>query len=106
MNPSEKTFFSTQTLPNEVEDITKTLKFKKSICPNSTSTKPLKKYFKTITIPISKLIIQSFVTRIFLKLLKCDLNVIPISKVADPLECTNYQPISLTSNIYKIITTS
>ena len=61
-NPLEKTFFLTPTLPDEVEDIIKTLNLRKSISPNSISTKLLKKYSKTISIPISKLINQSFVT--------------------------------------------
>ena len=101
-NPSEKTFFLTPTSPEEVEDIIKTLNPRKSIGSNSIPTKLLKKYSKTISIPISKLIIQSFVTGIFLESLKLA-SVIPIFKRADPLECTNYRPLSLTSNISKIL---
>ena len=101
-NPSEKTFFLTPTSPDEVEDIINTLNLRKSIGPNSIPTKLLKKYSKTISIPISKLINQSFVTRIFPEPLKLA-NVIPVFKKADPLQCTNYRPISLTSNIGKIL---
>ena len=61
-NPSEKTFFFSPTSPDKVEDIIKTLNLRKSIGPNSILTKLLKKYSKTISIPISKLINQSFVT--------------------------------------------
>ena len=101
-NPSEKTFFLTPTSPDEVEDIINTLNLRKSIGPNSIPTKLLKKYSKTISIPISKLINQSFVTGIFPEPLKLA-NVIPVFKKADPLQCTNYRPISLTSNIGKIL---
>ena len=101
-NPTEKTLFLTPTLPDKVEDIIKTLNLRKSIGPNSIPTKLLKKYSKTISIPISKFINQSFVTGIFPESLKLA-SVIPIFKKADPLECPNYRPISLTSNISKIL---
>ena len=61
-----------------------------------------KKYSQTISIPISKLINRSFVSGIFPEPLKLA-TVIPIFKKRDPLECTNYIPISLTSNISKIL---
>ena len=104
-NPSEKTLFLTPTLPDEVEDIIRTLNLRKSVGPNNIPTTLLKKYPKTISIPISKLINQSFITfitGIFPKFLKLA-SVIPIFKKADPLECPNYRPISLTSNISKIL---
>ena len=53
-----------------VEHIIKTLSLRKSIGSNSIPTKILKRYSKTIDIPISKLINQSFVTGIFPELLK------------------------------------
>ena len=59
-------------------------------------------YFQFLNIPISKLINQSFVSGIFPEPLKLA-SVIPIFKKADPLECTNYRPISLTSNISKTL---
>ena len=79
----------------------KSLNLKKSISPKSITTKLPKKYSKTISIPISKLINQSLVTGIFpapSKLASLILNF----KKADPQKCTNYGPISLTSNITKI----
>ena len=54
-NPSKKTLFLTPALPDEVEDITKTLNLRKSIGPDITPTTLLKKYSKTISILISKL---------------------------------------------------
>ena len=80
----------------------KTSSLRKSIGPNSIPTKLLKKYSQTISIPISKLINQSFVSGIFPEPLKLA-SVIPFFKKADPMECTNYRPISLTSNISKIL---
>ena len=41
-NPSEETFFLIPTSPEEVQDIIKTLKLRKSVGPNSISTKRLK----------------------------------------------------------------
>ena len=78
-NSSEKTFFLTPTSPEEVGDIINTLNLRKSIGPNSIPTKLLKKYSKTISIPISKFINQSFVTGIFPESLKLA-SVIPIFK--------------------------
>ena len=101
-NLSEKTFFLTSKSGKEVEDIIKTLNLRISIDPNSIPTKLFKKYSRTISIPISNLINQSFVTWIFPESLKFA-NAILIFKNADPLECTNYWPISLTSNINKIL---
>ena len=80
----------------------KTLNLRKSIDPNSIPTKLLKKYPQAISIPISKIINQSFVSGIFPEPLKLA-SLIPIFKKADPLECTNYKPISLTLNIGKIL---
>ena len=99
-NAREKIFFLTLTSPDEVEDIIKILNLRKWHGLNSISTKLLKKYSRPISIPISKLINQSFVTEVFPEYLKLA-SVVPIFKKADPLECTSYRPISLTSNISK-----
>ena len=64
-NLSQKTFFLTPTSPEEVEDIIKAVNLRKSVGPKTISTKLLKKYSKTISIPMSRLINQSFVTAIF-----------------------------------------
>ena len=76
-NPSEKTHFLIPTLPDEVEDIIKTLNLRKSIGRRSILTKLRKKYSKNIGILISKLINQSFVTGVFPEPLKLA-SVIPI----------------------------
>ena len=61
-NPSEKTFFLTPTLPNEVEDITKTLNLIKSIDPNSIPTKTIPKLsvFQPPNSLINLLYLESF----------------------------------------------
>ena len=58
-NPSEKTFFLTPLSADEVEDVTKTLNLRKSIGLSIILTKLLKKYSKTISFPIFKLIPNS-----------------------------------------------
>ena len=67
---SEKTFDFTLTSTDEAENIIKTLNLRKSIDLNSIPAKLLKKYSKTISIPLSKLINQSFVTGNFPEPLK------------------------------------
>ena len=89
-NPSEKTFL-TPTWLDEVKDIIKILNLRKSINSNSIPTKILKKYSQNISIPISKLINQYFVSGIFPEALKLA-SVVPIFKKADPLKCTNIDP--------------
>ena len=101
-NPLEKTFFLTPTEPNEVQSLIKTLNLKKATGPNSIPTKLLKVFDKTISVPLANLINLSFEKGIFPKSLKIA-SVIPIFKKGDYLDCNNYRPISLTSNISKLL---
>ena len=100
-NPLEKTFFLTPTEPNEVQSLIKILNLKKVTGPNNIPTKLLKVFDKTISVPLANLINLSFEKGIFPKSLKIA-SVIPIFKKGDYLDC-NYQPISLTSNISKLL---
>ena len=75
---------------------------RKSIGPNSIATRFSKQFYKEISIPIEKLINLSFETEIFPDALKLA-RIIPIFKKGDLLQCNNYRPISLTSNISKIM---
>ena len=101
-NPLEKMFFPTPAEPNEVQSLIKTWNLKKAAGPNSIPTKLLKVFDKTISFPLSNLINLSFEKGIFPKSLKIT-SVIPIFKKVDYLDCNNYQPISLTSNISKLL---
>ena len=65
-------------------------------------TKLLKQFSKAISIPLDKLINFSFGKGIFPFSLKLA-SVIPVLKRGNSLECNNYRPISLTSNISKVM---
>ena len=100
--PITDSFILTPTNTEEVEDIIKTLNIRKSVGPNSIPIKLLKQFSKEISVPIEKLINLSFETGIFPDALKLA-SIIPVFKKGDPLQCTNYRPISLISNISKIM---
>ena len=100
--PTTNTFILTPTNTEEIGDIIKTLNIGKSIGPNRIPTRLLKQFYKEISIPIEKLIDLSFETGIFPDALKLA-RIIPIFKKGDLLQCKNYRPISLTSNISKIM---
>ena len=101
-NQHEITFFLTPTTKSEVEFELKQLRNNKSIGPHIVPTKILKTFHKTISEPITLLINTSFKNGKFPTLLKLA-KVIPTYKRGDKSQCTNYRPISLISNISKII---
>ena len=100
--PTINTLILTPTNTEEIEDIIKTLNRRKSIGPNNIHTMLLKQFYKEISIAIRKLINLSFERGIFPDALKLA-RIIPIFKKGDLLQCNNYRPISLTSNISKIM---
>ena len=77
------------------------MKTNKARGPNSIPTKILKLFKKEFSKPLSDIINLSFNQGVFPNLLKIT-NVIPIHKKGDKLDCNNYRPISLLSNISKI----
>ena len=77
------------------------MKTNKARGPNSIPTKILKLFKKEFSKPLSDIINLSFNQGVFPNLLKIA-NVIPIHKKGDKLDCNNYRPISLLSNISKI----
>ena len=99
---SKKMSFPTPAEPNERRSLIQTLNLKKAAGPNSITTKLLKVFDKTLSVPLANLINLSFEIGIFLKFLKIE-SVIPIFKKGDYLSCSNYRSISLTSNISKLI---
>ena len=93
--------FLSPTLPQDTEDLISSMKTNKAIGPNSIPTKILKLFKKEFSKPLSDIIDLSFNQGIFPNLHKIA-NVIPIHKKGDKLNCSNYRPISLLSNISKI----
>ena len=78
------------------------MNLKKATGPNSIPTKLLKVFDKIISVPLANLINLFFEKGIFPESLKIA-SVIPIFKKRDYLDCNNYRPISLTSNISKLL---
>ena len=101
-NPFAKSFFLTPTTPEERFDLIQTLSLNKSTGPNSIPTSVLNKIKNEISIPLSAIINNSFENRIFPNLLK-SAQVILVFKNGSRLSCNNYRPISLLSNMGKII---
>ena len=77
------------------------MKVNKGVGPNSIPTKILKDYKSELSKPLRDMINTSFTTGIFPSALKVA-HIISVHKKGDKLDCDNYQPISLLSNISKI----
>ena len=75
---------------------------KKAFGPSSIPTVILKHFRKTISIPLTKLVNLSFDQGKFPSILKIA-KVLAIFKKGDKLDANNYRPISLLSNLSKII---
>ena len=101
-NPNPDSFFISATTPEEVSDVIMTLKSNKSTGPNSIPTNILKEIKEMVSIPLSHLINKSFTSGIFPKIFKLA-KIVPIFKSETRLAINNYRPISLLSNISKII---
>ena len=91
-----------KTNAQEVEQKLKTLKTSKAVGPNSIPTNILKTYSKFLSKPLSELMNLSFAQGKFPTILKIA-KVIPVHKKGDKSECDNYRPISLISNISKLL---
>jgi hypothetical protein len=96
------TFFSIPTDPKEIEAIIQQFDSSKSVGPNSIPPKILKLIAPHISSPISNICNKSFNSGIFPDLLKLS-KVNPTHKKDSKLDISNYRPISLLSNINKII---
>ena len=101
-NPNNLTFFNSPTTAEEVNDLISDLKASKSIGPSSLLTKITKQSNDIRASPIAELIITSFQSGIFPDIFKIA-KVIPIFKGESQVLCNNYRPISLLSNISKLI---
>ena len=96
-----KSFFFYPATPDEIIKIIKSFSNNKSAGPNSLPTPILKNCADVLSFPISYLVNLSFTTREFPNLCKIA-KVIPLFKKGDPLDCSNYRPISLLCTFSKI----
>ena len=96
------TFMAQPTTPKEVDELIKSFDSSKSAGPNSIPNKVIGQISASIAIPISNIINQSLLKGIYPSILKIS-KVIPVHKKDSKLEIVNYRPISLLSNINKII---
>ena len=101
-NSNSKSFFVSPTTPQEIEDLISNMNKSKSYGPNSIPTSFLHLIKGIISEPLSKLFNCSFETGLFPDLMK-NAKVIPVFKNGSKLACNNYRPISLLSNISKLI---
>ena len=100
--PIENPFILNQTTNKEIESVLKNHKNNKAFGPNSIPTVIIKHFRKTISIPLTKLVNLSFIQCKFHSILKIA-EVLAIFKKGDKLDADNYRPISLLSNLSKVI---
>ena len=97
-----ESFYLTPTDSTEVSNIIFSLNQNKSDGPNSIPIKILKLLNKDISDQLAILFDQSFSSGIFPSIMKTS-KIFPIYKKSSKLECSNYRPIFLLSNIDKIL---
>ena len=100
--PSKSNFSIKPIKPEEICDIIKTLKNSLSTGPNNIPTKILKIIRKSISIPLSTLINTSFTNGTFPNVCKVA-KVVSVFQNESKLLCNNYRPISLLSNVGKVV---
>ena len=101
-HPNEESLFITPTDAHEVNLIISLLNSGKSTSPNSLPPKILKLLKNEISTHLADIFSLSFSSGVFPSILKIA-KVIPVHKKELKLFCSNYRPISLLSNIDKII---
>ena len=99
---NKNSFFITPTDSSEINLIISSLSNNKSTGPNSIPCKILKLLKYELSSHLADIFNISFSTGIFPSLLKTA-KVIPIHKKDSRLDCSNYRPISLLSNLDKIL---
>ena len=101
-NPNPFSFMMKPTFPGEIEDIISNFDTNKSTGPNSVTQQLLKLIKTSISTPLSNMFNLSFSEGRCPNFLKIS-SVIPIYKKDSKLKVANYRPISLLSNINKIL---
>ena len=101
-NRSNISFFVSPTDKKEIENVIFSLDSNKSVGPNSIPTKVLKLLKNDISSQLSEIFNISFSSGIFPSILKTA-KVIPVHKKDSKLDFSNYCPISLLSNIEKVL---
>ena len=101
-NANDESFFLAPTCSSEIKEIISQLKNGKSLGPNSVPTFILKDIKDVIVEPLTYLVNLSFENGIYPDILKIS-KVIPLFKSGCRQSVDNYRPISLLSNINKII---
>ena len=101
-NPNPNTFMIKPTSPAEIEDIITSIDTTKSVGPNSIPNQLLQAIKKSISTPLANLFNNSFLNGRCPEFIKISI-VIPIYKKDSKLIVSNYRPISLLSNINKIL---
>ena len=101
-NPSNSSFFLQPTTEKEVENQIKTLKNHKANGPLSIPNKLFKQFKNCLKTPVAILVNITFEQGEFPELLKTA-KIIPTYKKGNKTECNNYRPISLISNLSKIL---
>ena len=101
-NRSNISFFVSLTDKTEIENVISSLDSNKSVRPNSIPTKILKLLKNDISSQLSETFNISFSSGAFASMLKTA-KVIPVYKKDSKLDFSHYRPISLLSNIEKIL---
>ena len=101
-NPLPETFVIFECDQKEIEDIINTLNPRKATGPNSIPTDILHLIKKDISYPLSKIFNLSLLTGVYPDIFKIA-KAIPIFKKGSQLSTSNYRPISLLSNLNKIL---
>ena len=101
-NPNPTTLFMVPTNEQELTEIVKNLKIKKTPGYDDITNKLLKSVIKEIIVPVTHIMNMSMLNGIVPGKMKIA-KVVPIFKKGDPLERSNYRPISLLTTLSKIL---
>ena len=101
-NQNLNSFFLDAVTEDEIESIIGNLNSRKTIGPNSIPTRILKEFENMLKTPLTVIINISFQTGIFPEQCKIA-HITSVFKKGDTLDSSNYRPVSLLSNISKIL---